>query len=72
MDIIKPWISFSIQKCISKKNVLYKKFKVQNSTDIKNRYIKYENILTKIIRYSKKNILKKKLIITILKISGKL
>ena len=55
-----------------KKNVLYKKFKVKNSTDIKNRYIKYKNILTKIIRYSKKNILKKKLIITILKISGKL
>ena len=55
-----------------KRNVLYKKCKVQNSTDIKNRYIKYKNILTKIIRYSKKNILKKKLIITILKISGKL
>ena len=55
-----------------KKNVLYKKFKVKNSTDIKNRYIKYKNIQTKIIRYSKKNILKKKLIITILKISGKL
>ena len=55
-----------------KRNVLYKKCKVQNSTDIKNRYLKYKNILTKIIRYSKKNILKKKLIITILKISGKL
>ena len=57
----KPWISFSIQKCISKKNVLYKKFKLQNSTDIKNRYIKYKNILTKIIRYSKKKYFEEKI-----------
>ena len=62
----KPWISLSIQKCIPKKNVLYKKCKVQNSTDIKNRYLKYKNILTKIIRYSKKKYFEEKLIIIIL------
>ena len=45
------------------------KFKIRQ---IKNRYIKYKNILTKLLDIQKKNILKTKLIVTILKISGML
>jgi len=46
----KPWITTSILNSVIRKQKLYKRYLQTKSQDNKNRYIKYKNKLTKIIR----------------------
>ncbi len=50
----KPWITKGLQNACKKKNVLYKEFIKHRTKEAENKYKKYKNKLTSIMRSSKK------------------
>ena len=53
-SVKKPWMSNGLRNACKKKNRLYVKFLKQRSTDAEERYKKYKNKLTSILRYCEK------------------
>ena len=64
--VFKPWITHAIKNSVKKKNNLYKIYIREKSSDLRNakfeKYKKYKNKLTKIIRASEKQYYQKKLL----------
>ncbi len=52
-----PWITHSLLKSVSKKNKLCRQYLANPTIAQKNKYTKYKNILTNLLRSSKKNVL---------------
>ena len=58
---IQPWLSFSLLRCINKKNRLHKKFIHNPSEHNHNKFKTYRNQLTSLIRTAKEQYFKRKL-----------
>ena len=49
-----PWVSKSLLKCINKKNKLFYKFRSKKTLRAKQKYSRYRNVLTSVLRDAKK------------------
>ena len=58
----KPWITSTLLNSIKKKNNLYKKYLNKKSVDLLEKYKKYKNKLTSVLRFAEKNYFSNKLL----------
>ena len=52
-----PWVTKALLRSINRKNNLYYKYRTNPSDKTRDKYVKYKNILTTLLRHEKKEVL---------------